>query len=401
MSVYKEKEELISKYKHEAELQGLEFIARVSNGVGLYRGKDCGHEFQYQITAVRQLYSIGAKPRCPVCMEEHKSKCMEHAGVVEVESLKGGRYLFKRLTCGHTFISSHAQLLKVSEESCSHCRTERIYKEAAAVGLQVVGRSGNIYEYKLPCGHTKAISPRLVRTGGWRCKDCYEDSVKESARKYGYEYIGESDKGPHYRLCKIIACGHLKDVQVHDITNRPRVGVCTICAEEKHKQEALDADLILIGKASNGNANYRRYRTSCCNTDHDFMVTHVRRNSYTCPSCGNSHLDSPSNIYLFEMTHDSLSWLKLGFSSCIERRLSEYGLSQDVEVLLIHSKVVSSGREAVKIEKSLHKKYKQFKLCSNKMRAFFSVSGFNECYPATLKNELLLELENIKELNNG
>lgn len=399
MGVYKEKEELINKYKHEAELQGLEFIARVSNGVGLYRGKDCGHEFQYQITAVRQLYSIGAKPRCFVCMEEHKNKCMEYAGVVEVESLKGGRYLFKRLACGHTFTSSHASLLKLSEEPCSHCRTDNIYKEAVEAGLQIVGRSGNIYEYKLPCGHTKAISPKAVRTGGWRCKDCYEESVKIAAKNYGYEYIGNSDKGPHYRLCKIIACGHLKDVQVHDITNRPRVGVCTVCAEEKHKQEALDADLMLIGKASNGNANYRRYKTNCCNTDHDFMVTHVRRNSYTCPSCGNSHLDSPSNIYLFKMTHDGSSWLKLGFSSCIERRLSEYGLSDDVETFLICSNVVSSGREAIKIEKSLHKKYKQFKLPSDKMRAFFSVSGFNECYPTELLDNLVCEIMDIDKEN--
>ena len=392
----KVKEELIDKYKDEARVQGLEFVKRIKNGVGLYRNPECGHEFEYQITAVRSLYKVNAKPRCPVCLDEYKRKCEQEAQVELIGPHRSGSYRFRRIDCNHELLVSYDYLEKHKEAKCSKCESERLSLEAEQGGLQIIGKQGRDYIYKLPCGHSKVISGKCVRTGGWRCTECYEEKIKESALNFGFEYIGDSPKGPHYRLCRVIACGHLKDVQVHDITNRPRKGICKECIELKHKEEAVLADLELVGMPDNNDPNYRKYRTNCCSTEHDFMVTHVRRNSYTCPACGNSHLDNFSDLYLYKMTNGNLSWLKLGFSNNVSRRLAEYDLVEGTSSELLKTTRVPTGRIAIKLEKMLHSKFKQNKLDSTEMRKYFNVSGFNECYPLEMLDTLLGELEKIQ-----
>jgi len=392
----KVKEELIEKYKEEARLQCLEFIKRIRNGVGLYKKPECGHEFEYQITAVRPLYKSSAKPRCPFCLEEYKRKCEKDANVELIAQHNKGSYKFRRLDCGHELLVSYDYLEKHKDGKCAKCESDKLVLEAAQAGLEIIGKQEKDYIYKLPCGHSKVISGKCVRSGGWRCIECYEEKIKQAAFEFGFEYLGESSNGPHYRLCRVISCGHLKNVQIHDITSRPRKGVCKECIEAKHKDEATLADLELVGMSDNGNPNYRKYRTNCCNTEHDLMVTHVRRNSYTCPSCGNSHLDNYSDLYLYKMTNGDFSWLKLGFSNNVLRRLVEYDLVKGTDSVLLKTTRLPTGRLAIKTEKKIHSKFKRDKLDSNEMRKYFNVSGFNECYPLEMLDILLEELEKVE-----
>lgn len=387
-------------YEEEAIALGLKFISK-QGPFGTYECLVCSKHFEYQISAARNLLRGGYKVRCPHCMEEYKNKAMIGAGVELVDSLGKGIYIFKRKLCGHTFKASVDVLVNNKSRECSTCITERIQKEAEETGLKIIGKDGTKYKYLLPCGHTKVIGTRFVKTGGWRCTECYENKIKQSALEFGFEYIGASTKGPHYRLCRVIDCGHYKDVQVHDITGRPCKGVCKECIEIKHRREAEHFDLELIGQAENCDPNYRKYKMNCCGGLQDIMVTHVRRGNFNCQHCGNSFMDTESFLYIIKMQYENSNWLKFGFSKDVEKRIKDYGLIDGVLTNVHRVVKVPTGRFAIKTEKSIHKLFKSYKIESEEMKKYFSVSGFNECYSTNVMSLLEQELNKVEEICNN
>lgn len=387
-------QDLISKYKEEAEKQGMVFLVRIKNGHGFYMRKDCGHCFEYQITAVRNSFLAGSNVRCAVCLANYKNKICSEKGVVEMsKGGRGGLYNFRRIACGHEISATYFQIART--ESCAACKSQEIEQIALQKNLKVIGRhdKASINVYQLPCGHTKAIDPNSVRNDGWRCTECYEDKIKAAMDEWGYEYIGFSEKSPHYRLAKFKACGHEKDVLVYDLIGRPVKGFCKICIEEKHNKEATENDLTILGAASNGDPNYRKYKLHCCGGTGDLMVTHVRRSNFICPCCGDSSYSNPSNLYLLLITSDNNRWLKFGFSKDVDYRISCYGLTNcEAEVLKIVP--ISTGRIAIRVEKGIHKKLKQLKIDNEYTKPYFSVSGFTECYPYSALTIITKEMEN-------
>lgn len=120
--------------------------------------------------------------------------------------------------------------------------------------------------------------------------------------------------------------------------------------------------------------------------------------SWQCNNCDESHFNKPSSVYLIMITNNDLSWLKLGYSKNLNFRLNSYGLSADASIRILAEKNFSKGVDALHFEKMLHCKFKKYRLDRVKMKELHKHSGFTECYPIELLDNLV---ENIVDNNNN
>lgn len=76
-----------------------------------------------------------------------------------------------------------------------------------------------------------------------------------------------------------------------------------------------------------------------------------------------------------------------------ENRWCDYGIYRKI----------STGGLALKIEKSIHTKFKKSRFNGKEMKTYFNSSGFNDCYPIEMLGTLLEELKSykIKEENDN
>lgn len=99
----------------------------------------------------------------------------------------------------------------------------------------------------------------------------------------------------------------------------------------------------------------------------------------------------PSNIYLLKITDGKDSWLKLGHAAKVDVRISGYGLDRSFSVTKIFVIPFETRLMALHEEKRLHNKYKKVRLPPTQQE-FYMDSGFTECYPVEIQEELILDL---------
>ena len=321
---------------------------------------------------------------------------------------------------------------------------DKIYREeATSANLTFVKRSKVNYGYFL-CnkGHTIELQYTHDRRNNWKCKHCYEEKLREAAKKSDIEILGESSEGWQFRyvkkncgceqhmraasilkgvknkVCKTCyerelaekcklqdieiidaittdrvivqfsKCGHVKELQKAQIFRENLV--CRVCVNEQYKAEAIEQGLTMIGAASNGDALKRNY-TLPCGCSKDLRPSHVRESRWECDKHDNSHMIKPSIVYLIKMTaQNGKEWLKLGYARDLRSRAVGYGFSGEYEV--VKHVNFNTGREAIAFEQALHKKYRNHRLDKNLM-AEYMVNGKTECYDLNMKDILLKELE--------
>jgi len=171
---------------------------------------------------------------------------------------------------------------------------------------------------------------------------------------------------------------------------------CKTCQLNKLNEEAKQSGVTLIGKGRN--SFYRLYIFDKCKHKQECQVSHVRKNQVICQTCVETHYDLPSKLYLLEITvrnKPNFLWLKLGYARNISNRIEQYGLPDNVVVKKLKVVNIATGREAMKIEKSIHTKYKRKKLPNSLMKKFHVLSGFAECYPIEMLTTLTEEIVSV------
>jgi hypothetical protein len=222
-----------------------------------------------------------------------------------------------------------------------------------------------------------------------RCADKY----KKEAEDAGLVYLGEATNKSSYRRYKFISCLHETNILPQNVRNKEVD--CKQCVYDKITQEANNQHLKIVKK---NNRHSYVYELPCgCN-----QIIHtsaVRSGEWICRKCTPSHFRLVSYIYLLEISSNNFSWLKLGYSRNIGKRIKYYDLVQS-KVDVVFNVKIKTGKEAIKLEKELHFKYKQEKLCSTLMKSYHRRDGFTECYPLCMKETLLEELCKLNRKEN-
>ena len=267
-------------------------------------------------------------------------------------------------------------------------------EEAKAIGAELVGKDprAGYGLYKLSCGHTSTYRYFHVKSGNISCQICVDEEVAFRAMYVGLTLnFGETSSRAGTRNYTFM-CGHVRDLSISHVANNNFK--CKVCQELRNKNAAEIHNALLIGASSDGDPNYRSYCLPCGCTK-DIKVANASNGVWVCRSCDAGYFQRKSNIYLLKFQTANFSWLKLGFSYSVEARVRDYKLAEPFESEVIFVKEISSGQDALLLEKEIHRNLKHLKLPKELMRKFHSKSGYTECYPDGLEDTIIRETEEV------
>jgi predicted GIY-YIG superfamily endonuclease len=165
-----------------------------------------------------------------------------------------------------------------------------------------------------------------------------------------------------------------------------KVTKCVQCRIIRWKNEASINGLEYLSHVNNIKAKYRLP----CGCIKDIAVGSVRGNIWACDTHSN-WWNKNSCVYLIRCNTENFSWLKIGVSVNVDRRITEYYFKQETSVDIICMKSFLNFKEATNFEKVLHRKYSNLNISHEHMKNY-KKSGWSECYPLELKEILLKEL---------
>jgi hypothetical protein len=333
-------------------------------------------------------------------MQEKHIKEAEFSGLKYLGKATNNNANYRQYECenGHK-IDLQVQHVRRNNWKCKYCFEEKLKLQAESIGYELLGPSdlGALHRrYKKDCGciedlrHNSVASTRDKRTTGQvTCKTCYRRSMQKCADESNitlFENVGRFDIRIMFN-----SCGHYKNAKKSQVFKKNLV--CRVCQEENYAKEAALAGLKYLGFSSEGN-HYREYELPCGCT-RSIRTDHAKDGSYSCYIHDDSHYVKPSSVYLLKITNNENSWLKLGYSKNIRVRVSNYGVGKSV-VDLVKILDFDTGANAMLFERSLHRKYKKFRLNKKEMEKFHKSNGHTECYPLSMIDTLIKEME-IKE----
>lgn len=340
--------------------------------------------------------------------EKYAEDALKHGAVLISESVEPrkipSQYKSYQLACGH--ISEHKYThVRAGLFRCQKCKQDKYTSEAKAAGLVIIdGNPTNDADYKLykylDCGHEKLLtSYNVANLKHGVCLICEEKRRYAEAERNGLELLNLEDASKWmHRDYKFISCGHTQSILLSRVTNNT-VPSCRICNELKWFKEAKDEGLEFLGVSrKKENVTLYNYRLPC-GCIKPMTTGTVRLGVWACNNHSNYYC-KPSNVYLFEFVAEGFSWLKLGLSSKLERRIGDYKMKVPYNCTKLYVVPTKSNREAVIYEKALHASHKSSKLDYLSMKEFMT-NGGNECYPMSMKDYFIYTLMDFERELNG
>ena len=269
------------------------------------------------------------------------------------------------------------------------------FEEAKEIGAELLERStkAGYGVYKLKCGHEGVFRYSHVKDKNITCQVCRNEELAFRAMSVGLvlNFGKEVESGRNYRNYTF-DCGHSRDLRIDHVANNNFK--CKVCQELKNKEGASKHSLVLLGKSTNSNPNYRSYLLPCGCTC-DINISRASEGAWICRSCNAGYFKRPSNIYLLRFKTETFSWLKLGFSYSVETRIRDYKLAVPFSSEIIFLKEIENGHDAFVLEKKIHKNLKSHRLPKDLMRKFHSKSGYTECYEDGFEDIIIQEIKEV------
>ena len=293
--------------------------------------------------------------------------------------------------------------------SCKICLELQYEKQAEALGLEIIGKGKSVY-FRIyrnrKCGHITEVRTSSIGISNKNesfesprhCVPCYDEKLKLDAVQQDMTYLGKAEYSSGvFRSYLFNKCGHVRDINASCVA-RGAVD-CQECKVDRYKQEAISVGIIYNGESTVADCLKRNYLLECGHTK-DIRIDHVRNGSWICHLCGNTHYTKPSKVYLLKIQDQGFEWLKLGYAKNIHVRQASYGLSNKAIVTELFSKDFLTGIDALHTEKSIHLKFKGFRLPSKFMEKYHKHNGHTECYDISIEKLIMEELNlKLKETN--
>jgi hypothetical protein len=374
---------------------GLSLVEKTNKDIQRYKVNACKHI----LTLRRVSLSLRKEFSCPECKSLQLREIYDVRGVelIEESSPKPFHKMYRFKDCNHVQ-SIDPCLIVRNTFRCQQCYDNELSAQATASGFEYIGDATrdckNSYDYRkykrVECGHVRDIGVANVRNGIVGCVVCDEIRFNKEASGSGFELIGQSQDGKgHKRLYKYNSCGHY--INVTPAALRRRSGLCMECREISWAETAKSKGLELVADDVN-NVGYKFYKLQCGHT-HSFRITHVNYGYFKCPTCFVGYKQLESFAYLILIESPDKSFLKFGFGKQPEFRKNSYGLIKGFTKKVIATKGFNTGKEAQEFEQGIHAKYKINVLCKIEQKKIMKTSGYTECYPLSLMDDLIKELD--------
>lgn len=341
-------------------------------------------------------------------IKEAKERNCEYLGDAEgtyKEPYQYGRYKF---ACGHDQDVKRVHF-NAGKYRCSQCLLDKHENLASQHGLKILDHrptdDADYKLYRLACSHTKLIAAYNLDKSSKFCEVCDEITRHESAERNGLELLNLEDTSDWmHRTYRYKNCGHTQRMLMSKVTNDAAPS-CVICQRERWNKEAAAVGIELLElnverNQANGIVKHR-YKLPC-GCEKNISTGCVRSNGFGC-EVHSAYWSKKSVLYVLNLNTKDFNWLKVGVSSKLEKRVTDYKIYQKYScdtLLLLDFKSLA---DATKVEKKFHKDFKSLRLppCEMKMH---KNNGTTECYPVSLQEEILAYLHEIKnrsEILNG
>lgn len=218
-----------------------------------------------------------------------------------------------------------------------------------------------------------------------------ENQYKAEASRFGLEYLGEAQNNKNnYRRYRL-KCGHEKDLTPQNV--RKNQVQCKQCIFEKFGLLEKSSGLTVIEKIDR---NSNLYRLGCGHIQLIYKSA-ILNGEWLCRSCNKTHFDLPSHLYLLSIksNSDNFVWLKLGYSNNLNLRIKRYNLKDNCTVTKLITVPISSGLRAIRLEKQIHTYLFNSRLQPDAMKKYHLTDGYTECYPMSLKTDILSIIRSI------
>lgn len=334
--------------------------------------------------------------------DEAKSHNLELIGRSVVGDSKRRYY---RFSCGHTRDIATGDV-RFGQFSCTECKSNALQGYLDYYGFELLGRppksicSDPTQFYHVMykgCGHVRIVTQQnlFARSIGG-CSECYEGSLQSKVgEKFGVDILCVVPGAK--RNIRFRDCGHEKIVGLSNLKSGNME--CSYCKVENWEREASSVGLLYLGPNDEeqfGRNRKHKYKPICGHTI-SLKPSSVRVGHWACRVCDSGYLDRPNYLYLFDVIcPDGNSFLKLGFSGKPEYRKNDYQAVPGTRFTLLKKVFVPTGREVIIIENTLHLKYKSFNLPREFVINYLTESGFTECYPNSLREHILKDLEDVE-----
>ena len=391
---------LLSYEKYAAEA-GLKILGPASDTHYLrYRFIRCSHDQEITKASVKKRQFT-----CQTCLTgKLEAEANRRSLTIIGKGAKPNYRLYRNTICGHQYelVTSHVRLAGDRNEQpypCSTCLYLQRVEEAKSAGLLLYGEANRkgqknkSYLYQAECGHSIERQSNQIRCGDWRCQACVDNKLNKEAEKADLLLVGKgSDKA--YRTYQFRGCGHVKEITTASV--RKGTFHCDVCFWDDVDGILNIRGLKILDRGKKSDS--RLFQLLDCGHIQDIALRNAKDGSFVCHECDETWYTLPSNLYLLRMIAPDFEWLKLGYAKVVETRVQQYRLTDNTIVEPLVVVPTHTGEEAIRIEKLLERKHKARKLDPTQMRQWHRNSGFTECYPISLRDELEADMA---KLNQG
>ena len=299
--------------------------------------------------------------------------------------------------CGHTVVHSHNYLIKHPTSECQICISTEVQKNVEQYNFVLVKkvRTGYLLECG-ECSKQRICATPSARNGEPVCKYCFDEKLQHEASLVDFTYLTGIEPSRVHTVSRTTnnrwyscnKCGHV-DNYGHTSVRMKNVR-CDSCFYKQKVEEATAQDMEYLGHVVNGTHLYKLP----CGCSRVYPLDSVRRGVWSCEIHGNTHYHRKSGIYLLELEYQGFSWLKFGYTKSLDIRLKGYGLPDGSNSKVLFYKNTTTGYEAMRAEKQIHKEFYGFRLDKVFMKHYMTNTGHTECYSLGIKDLLLDRLQN-------
>lgn len=339
--------------------------------------------------------------------ELHVKEALEK-GYEILDHADAGKYLYRRIACGHETIAEINNMRHQARTVCRTCNDLEFQEVMKKRKVALVEDRGT----KVPslfkiesCGHIVGIyKTNLQKTDSeYKCPTCYNEEYSRILEECNIEAIDLKSVNDNYsRPTKVGKfrykdCGHEFNYIRHAI--KTASGKCQVCYEKRIANILANNGLTFVKETTVAKAVYK---FNSCGHEREVYKSAALRGNCICHICNDTAWSKPSKIYILEfVTNTGFKFIKFGYGKSIKNRIREYRI-RDIELTgVLFEFDTQSGYSAMLVEKSIHKDMSKDSLPNDQMKQYFKNTGYSECYnldcAEVIKKEVLIRYGNLTE----
>jgi hypothetical protein len=245
--------------------------------------------------------------------------------------------------------------------------------EAKAVGLTWLKKARPLYGlFRFNgCKHEQELRFDHVRSNEVRCSICADNARKLEAATVGLTWLRKARYC--FGLFRFNSCGHEQEIRYDNL--KIKNFNCRSCFENKRKVEAGRVGLLWLEQKPGSRSLYRFHE---CGHEQEMQHGSVMLNCFVCRTCKGSWANKTSNLYVNVIEVQGEQIVKVGISRVVTRRVGEYGLPPNAQVVTLLAIPFETGLIAKQAERKVMQAFKHAKHPAAKH--FFTKSGRTECF---------------------